>query len=49
MPSRTQSWNCSVAASEKAFNSSTWPRTRVTTSSQPSQRSSSEPVQSDAS
>ena len=49
MPSRTQSWNCSVAASAKAFSSSTWARTRVTTSSQPSQRSSPESVQSDAS
>ncbi len=49
MPSRTQSWNCSLADSENEFSSSTWSRTRVTTSSQPSQRSSPESVQSDAS
>ena len=49
MPSRTTSSNCSVAAPAKAFSSSRWSRIRETTSSQPSQRSSPESVQSDAS
>ena len=49
MPSRTQSWNCSVADSANAFSSSTCNCIRVTTSSQPSHWSSPEPVQSDAS
>ena len=49
MPSSTQSSNCSVVESANAFSSSTCGRTRATTSSQPSQLSSPESVQSDAS
>jgi hypothetical protein len=49
IPSRTNASNCSIAASAKAFSSWMRGRTRLTTSSHPSQRSSPELVQSDAS
>ena len=49
IPSRTNASNSSIAASAKAFSSGMRGRTRSTTSSQPSQRSSPESVQSDAS
>ena len=49
MPSSTVWSNCSRAPAANAFSSSTCGRIRATTSSQPSQRSSSPPVQTEAS